>query len=186
MAARIGRCRPVGWSWAWDPRPLSDRPGVPWTTTTNCARGWLRFGLPPSRGGCGGTCSATATRAAVNVRGARWNPPGTTALYTGCTWDAAVAEGDHLVAMQPFRPTARRWVYSFDVKLARVLDLTDMALLADLGVGFPTLSGIDMTHCQRIGGAVAARGHEGLLVPSARIAPPTSCSTSPTSAPTPR
>lgn len=37
----------------------------------------------------------------ANVRGARWNPPGTSALYTSLAEATAKAEGDHLIAMQP-------------------------------------------------------------------------------------
>jgi RES domain-containing protein len=36
----------------------------------------------------------------ANERGARWNPPGTSAFYTSLAETTAKAEGDHVIAMQ--------------------------------------------------------------------------------------
>jgi RES domain-containing protein len=105
---------------------------------------------------------------AENMRGARWNPPEVAAIYLSLTRDGAIAEGDHVVAIQPRRPRARRYVYPVDVTLDNVLDISNLARLAELGVTAPDLEGDDLTPCQQVGGAVAWLGHDGLLVPSAR------------------
>jgi RES domain-containing protein len=49
-----------------------------------------------------------------------------------------------------------------------VLDLTDPVLLEGLGVDRAALSRVDFTACQRVGGAAAFLGHDGILVPSGR------------------
>jgi len=66
----------------------------------------------------------------ANVRGARWNPPGTSALYTSLTEATAKAEGDHLIAMQPVPPRAPRTIYELEIAVTNLLDLTDTARLA--------------------------------------------------------
>lgn len=103
-----------------------------------------------------------------NTRGARWNPPNTAAIYLSLTEAGAIAEGDHLIAMQPARPKAARTVYEIQIELASVIDLTASATLESCGVTQPELVGIDMTACQTVGGATAWLEHDGLLVPSAR------------------
>jgi RES domain-containing protein len=70
----------------------------------------------------------------AKVRGARWNPPGTSALYTSLAESTAKAEGDHLIAMQPVPPQASRTIYELDVSIARLLDLTAATRLADIGM----------------------------------------------------
>lgn len=104
----------------------------------------------------------------ANVRGARWNPPGTSALYTSLAESTAKAEGDHLIAMQPTPPRATRTVYELDVAITNLLDLTDAGRLAAIGITEEDLESIPWEPCQRVGGAVAWLGHDGLLIPSAR------------------
>lgn len=104
----------------------------------------------------------------ANVRGARWNPPGTSALYTSLAEATAKAEGDHLVAMQPVPPRAPRTIYELEIAVANLLDLTDTARLAAIGVAEGDLDSIPWEPCQRVGGAVAWLGHDGLLIPSVR------------------
>jgi RES domain-containing protein len=53
----------------------------------------------------------------ANVRGARWNPPGTSALYASLAESTAKAEGDHLIAMQPVPPRAPRTIYELMSRL---------------------------------------------------------------------
>jgi RES domain-containing protein len=53
------------------------------------------------------------------------------------------------------------------VELHRVLDLTDPATLAALGLRPEDLVGDDWQRTQRLGAQVRAAGFEGLLVPSA-------------------
>jgi hypothetical protein len=94
---------------------------------------------------------------AENTRGARWNPPGIAAIYTSLTRGGALAEAEHQIAIQPIRPRARRTVYTLEITLASVLDLTDPALLQNLGVGPAELAADDMIACRQLGGA-AQRG----------------------------
>jgi RES domain-containing protein len=103
-----------------------------------------------------------------NTRGARWNPPGVAAVYLSLTREGAIAEGDHVIAIQPLRPRARRYLYPVDVTLENVIDLSDREQLADVGIGMAELEGDDLGPCQQVGGAVAWLQHDGLLVPSAR------------------
>lgn len=103
-----------------------------------------------------------------NTRGARWNPPGTPAIYTSVERALALAEAEYQIGLQPVRPRVRRTIYGIAVTLGSALDLTDRAALACLGVGEAELESLDHTACQRIGGAVEWLGHDGLLVPSAR------------------
>ncbi len=81
---------------------------------------------------------------AENTRGARWNPLGVAAIYTSLTRGGALAEAEHQIAIQPIRPRARRTVYTLEITLASVLDLTDPALLQNLGVGPAELAADDM------------------------------------------
>jgi RES domain-containing protein len=104
----------------------------------------------------------------ANVRGARWNPPGTSALYTSLTEATAKAEGDHLIAMQPVPPRAPRTIYELEIAVANLLDLTDTKRLTAIGIAEGDLDSIPWEPCQRVGGAVAWLGHDGLLIPSVR------------------
>ncbi len=105
---------------------------------------------------------------AENTRGARWNPPGVAAIYTSLARDGALAEAEHQIAVQPIRPHARRTIYTLELTLAGVLDLTDPELLLSLGVGPAELEADDMTACRQVGGAAHWLEHDGLLLPSAR------------------
>jgi len=104
----------------------------------------------------------------ANVRGARWNPPGTSALYTSLAEATAKAEGDHLIAMQPVPPRAPRTIFELEIAIANLLDLTDAARLAAIGITEGDLDSIPWEPCQRVGGAVAWLGHDGMLIPSVR------------------
>lgn len=105
---------------------------------------------------------------AENISGARWNPPGTAAIYVTFASDTAVAEGDHAVAVQPLRTQVARWIYPLEVGLSHVVDLSDRNLLIDLGITNHELASDDHAACQLVGGAVAWLGRDGLIVPSAR------------------
>jgi RES domain-containing protein len=106
----------------------------------------------------------------ANERGARWNPPGTAALYTSLAESTAVAEGDHLIAVQPIPTRATRTIYELDVSLSRVIDLSDVSRLEALGLTEADIGGDDLGPTQSVGGAVAWLGNDGLLVPSVRSA----------------
>jgi RES domain-containing protein len=59
-----------------------------------------------------------------NNRGARWNPPGVAAIYLSEERSGAIAEGNHAILVQPYRPRARRWIYSITVTLENVVDIS--------------------------------------------------------------
>ena len=80
----------------------------------------------------------------------------------------AKAEGDHVIALQPVPPRAARTIYELDVSLKNLLDLTDAGRLAAIGVTEEDFESIPWEPCQRVGGAVAWLGHDGLLIPSVR------------------
>jgi RES domain-containing protein len=103
-----------------------------------------------------------------NTSGARWNPPGIAAIYLSLDRSGVIAEGDHAVAVQPLRPSARRFVYAVQLTLSKVLDLTDSDSLASTGLTSDDIADDDHSKCREVGGAVAWLEHDGLLVPSAR------------------
>lgn len=104
----------------------------------------------------------------ANLRGARWNPPGTQALYTSLSETTAKAEGDYVISLQPTPPHAPRTIYELVVSLANLLDLTPADRLAELGITEAELTSYEWGPCQAVGGAMAWLKHDGLLVPSAR------------------
>lgn len=106
----------------------------------------------------------------ANVRGARWNPPGLEALYASLERATALAESDHLIAVQPLQPRTRRTLHHLRIELRHVIDLSDRRLLASLGVDEDALSADDYRACQALGGAAAFLHIDGLVVPSARHA----------------
>lgn len=108
--------------------------------------------------------------AVENTLGARWNPPGVAAIYVSLERRTVIAEGDHVIAVQPLRPRISRWVYPVSVELTDVLDLSASGVLAPAGVGPAELAGDDHSLCQAVGEAVAWLGFEGMIVPSARDA----------------
>jgi len=103
-----------------------------------------------------------------NTRGARWNPPGVAAIYTSLARDGALAEAEHQIAVQPIPPRARRTIYTLELTLARVIDLTDAELLLNLGIVASELIADDMIACRQLGGAAHWLERDGLLLPSAR------------------
>jgi RES domain-containing protein len=103
-----------------------------------------------------------------NTRGARWNPPGTAAIYTSLTREGVLAEAEHQLSIQPIRPRVKRTIHTLDITLCSVLDLTSMQALARVGIGPGELGGDDMLACQQVGGATSWLDHDGLLIPSAR------------------
>jgi RES domain-containing protein len=104
----------------------------------------------------------------ANTRGARWNPPDVAAIYTSLKRETALAEAEYRLGLEPFRPRIKRVLYSIQVKLQAVLDLSRREDLERVGIAKTALEGFDFTKCQLIGGAAQWLGHDGLLVPSAR------------------
>lgn len=103
-----------------------------------------------------------------NRRGARWNPPEVPAIYACLERETVLAEVEHQIASQPFRPQARRTLYTIRASLSSALDLTDPDVLARVGLQLQSLTSPDWSRCQLVGGATDWLGHDGLLVPSAR------------------
>ncbi len=106
----------------------------------------------------------------INTGGARWNPPGVGAIYTALERETAIAEGEHLIEVQPRRIFRRRVLYELTVDVDQVVDLTGPAALGTVGLTMADVASDDFTTCQRVGGAIEWLGHGGILVPSARRA----------------
>jgi RES domain-containing protein len=105
-----------------------------------------------------------------NTGGARWNPRDVPAIYTALDRDGAVAEGDHLIAVQSVpRMRARRNLYEMRIRVNQLVDLTRPGSLELLGLTTADVESDDWTKCQSIGGCAAWLGYGGLLVPSARF-----------------
>ena len=103
-----------------------------------------------------------------NWRGARWNPFEVNAIYASLGKETALAEAAYAFSTQPVRPRARCRLHTVEVRLTSVMDLRAKGALAKLGVTEKVLGGDQYHDCQKVGGAVAWLGHDGLLVPSAR------------------
>ncbi len=103
-----------------------------------------------------------------NTRGARWNPPGTAAIYASLDKEVAVAEIRNLLATQPVPPSVTLTLHKLEVDLDPVADFRDMTQLLTVGITQDELTSSDLTVCQNVGGAAAWLGRAGLLVPSAR------------------
>lgn len=103
-----------------------------------------------------------------NSDGARWNPPGIAAIYLSRERHGAIAEGDHVIAVQPLRPRAHRVVYAVELTLGNVLDLSERIDLARTGLTDEDLADDDHTACREVGSAINWLEHDGLIVPSAR------------------
>lgn len=104
----------------------------------------------------------------VNTGGARWNPRGVGAIYAALESETAIAEGDHMIAMQPRRIFRRRVLYELDVEIDSTVDLTAPGSLQSVGLTGADVADPNFEPCQRVGGAIAWLGQSGILVPSAR------------------
>ena len=103
-----------------------------------------------------------------NWRGARWNPVEVNAVYVSLEGETALAEAAYALSMQPVPLRVRRRLYTVEIHLTSVMDLRDKGALAKLGVTEKVLGTEQCHDCQKVGGAVAWLGHDGLLVPSTR------------------
>lgn len=104
----------------------------------------------------------------ANTGGARWNPRGVEALYASLDRETAIAEGDFRVQLEPLRPRAKRVVHRMRARLENVVDLTDEAALASVGLTMTDLADLRMEKTRAVGGAAEWLGRDGLLVPSLR------------------
>ncbi|MGH9092236.1 MAG: RES family NAD+ phosphorylase [Acidimicrobiales bacterium] len=106
----------------------------------------------------------------VNTSGARWNPPGVGAVYLALDPATALAEGQHVIDVQPRRTYARRVLYEVEMSATRVVDLTAPGAFDVVGLSAKDIAADDHSVCRRVGGAASRLGRGGLLVPSARAA----------------
>lgn len=106
----------------------------------------------------------------ARLNGGRFNAPDSfPVLYIGRTRPCAVAElqrlGDrHAVGAEGLLP---RQLYRYDIRLERVLDLTDAEVRSEVGVGLEVLTGPDWTACQELGATTHALSGQAILSPSA-------------------
>ena len=110
---------------------------------------------------------------APSINGGRWAPApsresGVFVLYTSVERDGAIAEMvSFFVDLTPMPVTRPVKVTTLAVTASKSLRLTK-ADLEDLGVDFSRYGERDYLHTQKIGGALAFLGLDGLLAPSAR------------------
>lgn len=106
-----------------------------------------------------------------NTWGARWNPPGTAAIYTCLDSKICIAEVEYALARQPrpVKPGLRKTLYDIDVALSMAVNLTDiLPALERIHITREQLFADDMTVSQEIGRLAIWFGFDGLFVPSAR------------------
>ena len=111
----------------------------------------------------------------INTGGARWNPPGVGAIYAALERETAIAEGEHMIEVQPRRIFRRRVLYELAVEVNQVVDLTDPADLGAVGLTMADVASDNFTACQRVGGAIEWLGHGGIPAHAGFLpqAPPT-------------
>jgi RES domain-containing protein len=106
----------------------------------------------------------------ARINGGRFNPRSSfPTLYICLTRPCAVAELQRLGERQPIgvEGLLPRVLYSYDIRLDRVLDLTDADVRHHVGVGLQTLIGPDWTACQELGVTAHALNAQAILSPSA-------------------
>jgi RES domain-containing protein len=104
----------------------------------------------------------------TNVGGARWNPPGLEAIYASLESETALAEAEYYIQLQPARPRGARTLYTLQVIVDSVVDLTAPDTLAAAGISNEILHANEFSPTQHIGAAVRWLGYDALLVPSVR------------------
>jgi len=106
----------------------------------------------------------------ARINGGRFNPPGSfPVLYMCATRPCAVAEIRRLGERQAIgvEGLLPRHLYSYDIILDLVLDLTDAEVRATVGMGLDVLTDPDWTSCQELGTTAHALGVQAILSPSA-------------------
>jgi RES domain-containing protein len=138
-----------------DPTRVASAPLVPFT-----GKGWRH--LSPRHDPLSGE--------GARLNGGRFNPPGSfPVLYMCRTRPCAVAEltrlGDRqAIGLAGLLP---RHLYSYDIVLDRVLELSDDHVRANVGLTLEVLAGPDWTACQQLGTTAHALGAQAILSPSA-------------------
>ena len=100
----------------------------------------------------------------------RFNPPGTGAIYVSLEPETAIAELKRRAALSrvPLTSLAPRAVFTLDVVLRQVLDLTDERVRAEWDVGLEDLrTEDDYTRCHEVAAVARRDGYEAVRYPSA-------------------
>lgn len=106
----------------------------------------------------------------ARIHGGRFNPPNSfPTLYLCETRDCAIAEltrqgTRNIVGVEGLLP---RSVYQYELRLDRLLDLTQRATLEHLGLTTAQLVSDDWSFCQELGAAAHAGGDQAIRSPSA-------------------
>jgi RES domain-containing protein len=100
----------------------------------------------------------------------RWNLRESEVLYCALEDDGALSEINFHISRQNsvFPSRLKSALYQMHAKLDRIIDLTDMTLLTELGVDSASYTNILYDQTQKIGEAVGFLGLEAMLVPNAR------------------
>jgi RES domain-containing protein len=108
--------------------------------------------------------------AGARTIGGRWNPPNSFAtLYLGLSIEVVAAEFRRLAERAGRDPAdfMPRHLLQYEIELRAVLDLTDEAAMAAVGLTEAQLRSSNSEACQRVGEAAHHLGREGVLAPSA-------------------
>jgi len=106
----------------------------------------------------------------ARIHGGRFNPPGSfPVLYLCQSRPCVIAElrrsGERqAIGVEGLLP---RMLYRYEIALDRVLDLTDVDVRAQVGLGPDVLTGPDWTACRELGSTLHALGAQGVNSPSA-------------------
>lgn len=108
--------------------------------------------------------------AGARTAGGRWNPRESfSVLYLGLDTGVVSAEFARMAARQGRKVTdfLPRRLYTYEIHLSAVLDLTDQAAREALGLTDEALSADELGACQEVGAAAHYAGFEAVLAPSA-------------------
>lgn len=106
----------------------------------------------------------------ARIQGGRWNPPNSfSVLYLALERETVVAEFLRFLGRQSLAPEKiwPRAMYSYELVLDPVLDLTSPEAVELVGLRESDLSADDLEPCQSVGEAAFACGRRGVLAPSA-------------------
>lgn len=111
-----------------------------------------------------------ATRDALQASrvGARWDPALFDVLYTSLDRNGAMDEIYFHLSRQPIFPDVAFQLHRVRVRGNRFLNISEMDILARLGVNLARFTSFDYARTQAIGDAAFFLGFDGLIVPSAR------------------
>jgi RES domain-containing protein len=106
----------------------------------------------------------------ARLHGGRFNPAGSfPVLYICRTRPCVVAELHRFGERQAsgVEGLLPRHLYRYDILLDRELDLTDVGVRGEVGLGLEVLTGPDWAACQDLGATAHALGVQAVLSPSA-------------------